>query len=124
MSPRQVSLLITSSYAGSVRTLHPIELSVLIVERDKIDWKIDEPWNGLGMRGNNSCPVIFNGVVPKANLVGEEHALMKDHGGKFLPVVISTYAAVYLGSLPGRSRRPSGFSSTATMRASLGSIIL
>jgi butyryl-CoA dehydrogenase len=79
----------------------PEQLSVLIVERDKIDWKIDEPWNGLGMRANNSCPVIFNGVVPKANLVGSEHTLMKDHGRTFLPVVTSTYAAVYLGVAAG-----------------------
>jgi isovaleryl-CoA dehydrogenase len=79
----------------------PEQLSVLIVERDKIDWKIDEPWNGLGMRANNSCPVIFNGVVPKANLVGSEHTLMRDHGRTFLPVVTSTYAAVYLGVAAG-----------------------
>jgi isovaleryl-CoA dehydrogenase len=79
----------------------PDKVSLLIVERDKIDWKIDEPWNGLGMRGNNSCPVIFNGVVPKANLVGEEHTVMKDQGRKFLPVVTSTYAAVYLGVAAG-----------------------
>lgn len=79
----------------------PDKVSVLIVERDQIDWKIDEPWNGLGMRGNNSCPVIFNGVVPRANLIGEEHTLMKDHGRKFLPVVTSTYAAVYLGVAAG-----------------------
>lgn len=79
----------------------PEQVSVLIVERDKIDWKIDEPWNGLGMRANNSCPVIFNGLVPKANLVGSEHTLMKDHGRKLLPVVTSTYAAVYLGVAAG-----------------------
>ncbi len=79
----------------------PEQLSALIVERDKIDWKIDEPWNGLGMRANNSCPVIFSGVVPKANLVGSEHTLMRDYGRKFLPVVTSTYAAVYLGVAAG-----------------------
>ena len=79
----------------------PDKVSVLIVERDKIDWTIDEPWNGLGMRGNNSCPVIFNGVVPKANLIGSEHTVMRDHGRKFLPVVTSTYAAVYLGVAGG-----------------------
>jgi isovaleryl-CoA dehydrogenase len=77
------------------------KVSILIVERDKIDWKIDEPWNGLGMRGNNSCPVIFNGIVPKANLIGAEHTVMRDHGRKFLPVVTATYAAVYLGVAAG-----------------------
>lgn len=79
----------------------PDKISVLIVERDKIDWKIDEPWNGLGMRGNNSCPVIFNGVVPRTNLIGSEHTVMRDHGRKFLPVVAGTYAAVYLGVAAG-----------------------
>jgi len=79
----------------------PDQVSALIVERDKIDWKIAEPWNGLGMRGNNSCAVVFNGVVPKANLIGAEHTLMRDQGRKFLPVVTSTYAAVYLGVAAG-----------------------
>ena len=79
----------------------PNQVSALIVERDKIDWKIAEPWNGLGMRGNNSSPVIFNGIVPRTNLVGPEHTVMRDHGRKFLPVVTSTYAAVYLGVAAG-----------------------
>ena len=79
----------------------PNQVSALVVERDKIDWKIAEPWNGLGMRGNNSSPVIFNGVVPRTNLVGPEHTLMREHGRKFLPVVTSTYAAVYLGVAAG-----------------------
>ena len=85
----------------------PDKVSILIVERDKIDWKIDEPWNGLGMRGNNSCPVIFNGIVPKANLIGPEHTVMRDHGRTFLPVVTGTYAAVYLGVAAGAFESPS-----------------
>jgi isovaleryl-CoA dehydrogenase len=79
----------------------PDQVSGLIVERDKIDWKIAEPWNGFGMRGNNSSPVIFNGVVPRANLIGSEHTLMREQARKFLPVVTSTYAAVYLGVAAG-----------------------
>jgi alkylation response protein AidB-like acyl-CoA dehydrogenase len=79
----------------------PEQVSGLIVERDKIDWKIAEPWDGLGMRGNNSSPVIFNGVVPRANLVGAEHTLMREQARRFLPVVIGTYAAVYLGVAAG-----------------------
>jgi len=84
---------------GQEATLN--QVSALMVERDKIDWKIAEPWNGLGMRGNNSSPVIFNGVVPRSNLIGAEHSVMRDHGRKFLPVVTSTYAAVYLGVAAG-----------------------
>ena len=53
------------------------------------------------MRGNNSCPVIFNGVVPRTNLVGSEHNVMREQGRKLLPVVASTYAAVYLGVAAG-----------------------
>jgi len=79
----------------------PDQVSALIVERDKIDWKIAEPWNGLGMRGNNSSPVIFNGVAPRANLIGAEHTLMREQARKFLPVVTATYAAVYLGVAAG-----------------------
>ncbi len=79
----------------------PDQVSGLIVERDKIDWKIVEPWNGFGMRGNNSSPVIFNGVVPRANLIGAEHTLMREQARKFLPVVTATYAAVYLGVAAG-----------------------
>ncbi len=79
----------------------PDQVSGLIVERDKIDWKIVEPWNGFGMRGNNSSPVIFNGVVPCANLIGAEHTLMREQARKFLPVVTATYAAVYLGVAAG-----------------------
>lgn len=79
----------------------PSQVTALIVERDKIDWSIAEPWNGLGMRGNNSSPVIFNGVVPRSNLIGAEHTVMRDHGRKFLPVVTATYAAVYLGVAAG-----------------------
>jgi len=79
----------------------PDQVSGLIVERDKIDWKIVEPWNGFGMRGNNSSPIIFNGVVPRANLIGAEHTLMREQARKFLPVVTATYAAVYLGVAAG-----------------------
>lgn len=79
----------------------PDQLSGLVVERDKIDWKIAEPWNGFGMRGNNSSPVIFNGVVPRTNLIGAEHTLMREQARRFLPVVTATYAAVYLGVAAG-----------------------
>ena len=63
-------------------------------------WRVD----GVGMRGNCSVPMIFNGVVPEANLVGielEDHVSPYDqiHG----PCQILTYGAAYLGSRRERS---------------------
>lgn len=75
--------------------------SALFVERDQIEWEIVEPWNGLGMRGNNSSPVRFNGFVPKENLLGSEHTLQRDTGSFNRPVVALTYAAAYLGIASG-----------------------
>ena len=31
---------------------------------DDLDWTIDRPWDGLGMRGNASSPMTFNGFIP------------------------------------------------------------
>lgn len=72
-------------------------LTALIVERDKIDWKKDGEWNGLGMRGNESTPVCFTGEVPKENRLGNEHEGGRNLGVVMMPVVALTYAAAYLG---------------------------
>jgi alkylation response protein AidB-like acyl-CoA dehydrogenase len=87
------------------------QVSGLIVERDKIDWKIVEPWNGFGMRGNNRSPVIFNGVVPRANLVGAEHTLMREQARKFLPASLRLMRPSISGSPPALSMRPRSSSS-------------
>jgi alkylation response protein AidB-like acyl-CoA dehydrogenase len=71
--------------------------SLLFVERDKIDARILEPWSGLGLRGNDSSPVLFNGVVPEGNRIGAEHTAMADAAPIFPPVLGVTYAAAYLG---------------------------
>ena len=73
------------------------QISVLFVERDEIEWEILEPWEGLGLRGNSSSPVRFNGFVPEGNRIGAEHTVMSDAGGLFTPVLGLTYAAAYLG---------------------------
>ena len=75
--------------------------SALFVERDKIEWEIVEPWNGLGMRGNNSSPMRFNGFVPEENLLASEHTLQRDTGSFNRPVLTLTYAAAYLGIASG-----------------------
>src|SRR5690606_13701484 len=58
-------------------------------------------WNGLGMRGNNSMPMRFDGLVPEANRIGDEHAAAKYLGAVMMPVVALTYGAAYLGVAAG-----------------------
>jgi alkylation response protein AidB-like acyl-CoA dehydrogenase len=41
-------------------------------KHDEVKWETIGEWNGLGLRGNCSVPMIFNGVMPEANLVGIE----------------------------------------------------
>jgi alkylation response protein AidB-like acyl-CoA dehydrogenase len=83
------------------RTAGPPEL--LIVKHDEVQWETIGTWNGLGMRGNCSVPMIFNGVVPEANLVGIEREdtsvpVMTQY---MAPCQILTYGAAYLGIASG-----------------------
>jgi isovaleryl-CoA dehydrogenase len=83
------------------RTEGPPEL--LIFKHDEVDWETIGTWDGLGMRGNCSVPMIFNGVVPEANLVGIE---LEDKSvpvmTKYMaPCQILTYGAAYLGIASG-----------------------
>lgn len=77
------------------------KLTALFIEADKIRWETLEDWHGLGMRGNNSMPIRFNGVVPEQNRVGEEGAALKYLGAVMMPVVALTYGAAYLGVASG-----------------------
>jgi alkylation response protein AidB-like acyl-CoA dehydrogenase len=79
----------------------PNDVSLLFVERDKVDWEILEPWEGLGLRGNSSSPMRFDGFVPEENRIGPEHTVMSKMGGQFQPVLGLTYAAAYLGIASG-----------------------
>jgi alkylation response protein AidB-like acyl-CoA dehydrogenase len=72
-------------------------VSVLFVEREGVKAEILEPWEGLGLRGNESCPVLFNGFVPEANRIGDEHTALAQATNLFQPVLGLTYAAAYLG---------------------------
>ena len=83
------------------RTDGPPEL--LMFKNDEVEWKTIGEWNGLGMRGNSSVPMIFNGVVPEENLVGIE---LKDETEPVMtkymaPCQILTYGAAYLGIASG-----------------------
>lgn len=67
-----------------------------IVERKNMTCEVEGQWNGLGMRGNDSCSVVFTGFIPNANLVGQPGGtphIRSIH----LPFVYLTYAAVYMG---------------------------
>ncbi len=83
------------------RTEGPPDL--LMVEADKIDWRTVSQWDGLGMRGNCSAAMVFDGVVPEENLlgielVGEKEPVMAKY---MMPVLILTYGAAYLGIASG-----------------------
>ena len=83
------------------RTEGPPEL--LIFKHDEVEWETIGEWNGLGMRGNCSVPMIFNGVVPEENLVGIE---LEDRSVPvmtkyMMPCLILTYGAAYLGIASG-----------------------
>jgi alkylation response protein AidB-like acyl-CoA dehydrogenase len=79
----------------------PGQLTALLVPADEVKWETLEPWNGLGMRGNNSMPMRFTGLVPEANRIGDEHAAAKYLGAVMMPVVALTYGAAYLGVAAG-----------------------
>ena len=83
------------------RTEGPPDL--LIFKNDEIEWETIGEWNGLGMRGNTSVPMIFNGVVPEENLVGIEHEYKSiSVMAKYMtPCLILTYGAAYLGIASG-----------------------
>jgi isovaleryl-CoA dehydrogenase len=73
------------------------DISLLFVERGAIELEVLEPWEGLGLRGNESSPVRFNGFVPEASRIGPEHSAMREVTNIFQPVLGLTYAAAYLG---------------------------
>jgi alkylation response protein AidB-like acyl-CoA dehydrogenase len=73
----------------------------LMVERDQIGWEVVGEWNGLGMRGNSSSPMIFNGVVPAEHRLGigrEKEPVIAKY---MMPLLILTYGAAYLGIASG-----------------------
>ena len=66
------------------------------IQQDDLEWTIDEPWDGFGMRGNGSSPMTFNGFLPEARLINPE-----GKPADFFPVALATYAATYLGIAAG-----------------------
>ncbi len=76
---------------------------LLMFEADKVEWETVGQWDGLGMRGNCSAPMTFNGLVPQDNLLGIELEDEKEHvmAKYMMPVLILTYGAAYLGIASG-----------------------
>ena len=61
-----------------------------------LEWTIDEPWDGLGMRANGSSPMTFTGFLPNARRLNPENKPVD-----FFSVAVGTYAATYLGIAAG-----------------------
>lgn len=83
------------------RTEGPPDL--LMLDASQVEWEVVGKWDGLGMRGNCSSPMIFNGRVPEENLLGIEiydksEPIMSKY---MMPVLILTYGAAYLGIASG-----------------------
>ena len=92
--------------------------NLIVVESDKIDWEVVGEWNGLGMRGNGSAPMRFNGRVPEKNILGADISTKALWDKYFSPLQILTYGAAYIGVASGAfelacteggKRHPSGY---------------
>ncbi|MEO8541344.1 MAG: acyl-CoA dehydrogenase family protein [bacterium] len=64
--------------------------------KDDLQWSIDEPWDGLGMRANGSSPMTFNGFLPEARRLNPDNKPVD-----FFSIAVGTYAATYLGIAAG-----------------------
>jgi alkylation response protein AidB-like acyl-CoA dehydrogenase len=75
--------------------------NLLMVEGDSVEWQVLGEWNGLGMRGNCSSPMLFHGSVPEGNLLGADQPTATLWGKYLMPVLVLTYGAAYLGIASG-----------------------
>ncbi|MBT4739789.1 MAG: acyl-CoA/acyl-ACP dehydrogenase [Rhodospirillaceae bacterium] len=79
----------------------PGQFTSFVLEKNAVDWSIDGPWNGLGMRANASSPMTFSGTLPQGNRLGGESAWQTEVLPVFMPFSMITFAAVYLGIAEG-----------------------
>ena len=79
----------------------PGQFTSFVLEKKAVEWSIDGPWNGLGMRANASSPMTFSGTVPEGNRLGGESAWQTEVLPVFMPFSMITFAAVYLGIAEG-----------------------
>lgn len=78
----------------------PPPASAFIVERAGMTCTAAGVWDGLGLRGNDSCPMTFSGRIPQENLVGEL-AGFPAMRMRYAVVMYLSYAALYLGCAEG-----------------------
>ena len=72
-----------------------------VLEKSEVEWSVDAPWKGLGMRANASSPMTFSGTVPAGNRLGGESAWPTEVLPVLMPFSMITFAAVYLGIAEG-----------------------
>jgi alkylation response protein AidB-like acyl-CoA dehydrogenase len=75
--------------------------NLLLVESDRVEWEVLGAWDGLGMHGNSSSPMRFNGTVPEENLLGADLPTATLWGTHLMPALVLTYGAAYLGIASG-----------------------
>lgn len=74
------------------------DFSCIIVDRDSEGMEWQEPWQGLGMRGNSSRALHLHGIqVPPANLLGEEGDQVWYVFEVVAPYFLMAMAGTYLG---------------------------
>lgn len=73
----------------------PVPLMFQVLS-DDLEWTIDEPWDGLGMRANGSSPMTFNGFLSNDRRLNPENKPVD-----FFSIAVGTYAATYLGIAAG-----------------------
>ena len=66
------------------------------IRGDDLQWTVDEPWDGLGMRANGSSPMTFNGFLPESRRLNPDNKPVD-----FYSIAVGTYAATYLGIAGG-----------------------
>jgi len=75
--------------------------NLIVIESDNIDWEVVGEWDGLGMRGNGSAPMRFNGSVPESHILGTDISTKILWDSYFGPLQILTYGAAYIGVASG-----------------------
>ena len=80
----------------------PGEFTCFILDKDELEWSVDAPWGGVGMRANASSPMTFKGHISVLHRLGDEKGWGAQVSGPyFLPFSMITFAAVFLGIAEG-----------------------
>ncbi|MCX6020645.1 MAG: acyl-CoA/acyl-ACP dehydrogenase [Chloroflexi bacterium] len=96
---------VTSSHAADLFCIFAVlepgaPTSVFVARRTELICEVEGRWDGLGMRGNDSCPMTLSGFLSASSLVGELGGMGQVR--RFhTPLVYLSYAAVYLGLAEG-----------------------